>query len=61
MANVPDDVPWQRVVGVRGTLPIGKKAPEFAVRQRQLLENEGVEFMENGRIDMVQFGLLPSE
>jgi len=25
MANVPDDVPWQRVVGADGKLPIAKR------------------------------------
>ena len=40
----PPDVPWQRVVGAGGHLPIGKRSPELKVRQRALLESEGVAF-----------------
>ncbi len=45
-----DDVPWWRVVGKDGLLPIGKRGPEMAARQRQLLREEGIEFEENGAI-----------
>ena len=54
MASAPPDVPWQRVVGAKGHLPIGKRATAFMIRQRQLLENEGVTFLPNDRIDMAQ-------
>ena len=54
MASAPADVPWQRVVGAAGHLPIGKRATAFMIRQRQLLENEGVTFLPNDRIDMSQ-------
>ena len=47
---VPDDVPWWRVVGKDGKLPIGKRGPGHAARQRELLESEGVEFDEDGAI-----------
>ena len=52
MHGAPADVPWQRVVGAGGRLPIGKKSPEMMLRQRQLLRDEGVEFGENNCIDM---------
>lgn len=56
MHTVPDGVPWQRVVGAGGTLPIHKRSPELAQRQRELLESEGVPFVANHppRIDMMQ-------
>jgi methylated-DNA-protein-cysteine methyltransferase-like protein len=53
----PQDVPWQRVVGAGGHLPIGKRNPHLAARQRELLENEGVTFLPNGRVDMTHFQL----
>jgi methylated-DNA-protein-cysteine methyltransferase-like protein len=51
----PPDVPWQRVVGAGGHLPIGKRSPGLKSRQQQLLESEGVEFLPNGCVDMARF------
>ena len=51
MAACPDDVPWQRVVNSQG-----KISPRpGAERQRVLLEEEGVRFV-NDRIDMKKYG-----
>ncbi len=50
MALAMQDVPWWRVVGKDGKLPIGKRGPEMAMRQRELLGDEGVEFDETGAI-----------
>ncbi len=50
MALVLEDVPWWRVVGKDGNLPIGKRGPEMAARQRELLKSEGIQFDENGAI-----------
>lgn len=44
LGNVMENVPWWRVVGKAGTLPISKRGPDHALRQRQLLEDEGVVF-----------------
>jgi predicted DCC family thiol-disulfide oxidoreductase YuxK/alkylated DNA nucleotide flippase Atl1 len=44
MRFVPEGVPWQRVVGSDGRLPIVKRDPELYQRQRELLESEGVVF-----------------
>jgi methylated-DNA-protein-cysteine methyltransferase-like protein len=52
VAVSPEGVPWHRVVGAGGVLRIAKRGPEFAMRQRQLLEAEGVRFTEDGRVDM---------
>jgi methylated-DNA-protein-cysteine methyltransferase-like protein len=51
----PPDVPWQRVVGAGGHLPIGKRSPGLKTRQRELLESEGVAFLPNGCVDMARF------
>jgi methylated-DNA-protein-cysteine methyltransferase-like protein len=54
MANVPDDVPWQRVVGADGYLRIGRRSDALQQAQRRLLEREGVRFQENGCVDMAR-------
>ena len=44
----PKDVPWQRVVRKDGSLPQGPGLNDS--RQRKLLEMEGVNFDEEGRV-----------
>jgi|DewCreStandDraft_4_1066084.scaffolds.fasta_scaffold154810_2 methylated-DNA-protein-cysteine methyltransferase-like protein len=57
MAFCPPDVPWHRVVGARGTLPIHRRDPGMAREQRRRLEAEGVEFESDGRIRIAAFQL----
>lgn len=45
-------VPWQRVVNARGEISLPGTS---AVRQRKLLETEGVRFDARGRIDLDRF------
>ena len=52
MAACPPDVPWQRVINSKGEISLRPGAEE----QRRLLEDEGVEFNERGRVDLVRFG-----
>lgn len=51
-------MPWQRVVNARGRLsfPVGS---ELAELQRGLLEDEGVCFDAEGRIDLARFVWKP--
>jgi methylated-DNA-protein-cysteine methyltransferase-like protein len=52
MAACPQDVPWQRVINSQG-----KISPRpGAARQRQLLEEEGIEFDERDKLDFKRFG-----
>lgn len=44
------DVPWQRVINVRGEIST------YGNQQRTLLESEGVVFDERGRINFDEFG-----
>ena len=44
------EVPWQRVVNSKGQISL------HGGQQRDLLEAEGVEFGDNGRIDLKRFG-----
>jgi methylated-DNA-protein-cysteine methyltransferase related protein len=50
MGTVMDGVPWWRIVGKDGKLPIAKRGPYHAGQQRELLELEGIEFDEDGKI-----------
>jgi methylated-DNA-protein-cysteine methyltransferase-like protein len=47
MAACPDDVPWQRVINSQGKI----SARPGAKRQRQLLEEEGILFV-NDKVDL---------
>ncbi len=61
MRYAPPDVPWQRVVGAEGRLPIARLSSELKVRQRDLLAAEGVCFLarDADRVDMVRSQWLP--
>ena len=52
MAACPDDVPWQRVINSQGK--ISERAG--AEKQRQLLEQEGVEFDAKDKVDLKKYG-----
>ncbi len=49
------DVPWYRVLNASGRIsfPAGSEAEAI---QRSLLEAEGVEFSENGSVDLEKYG-----
>ena len=49
------DVPWQRVINARGIITLDQRGPGGAI-QRSLLEAEGVEFDEGGRVDLEVWG-----
>lgn len=56
MASAPEDVPWWRVVAKDGTLVVAKRDPALGIRQRRLLEKEGVEFVEDrANMDVVRW------
>jgi methylated-DNA-protein-cysteine methyltransferase-like protein len=57
MASTPagSDVPWHRVINSRGeiSLPSGRDGHGM---QRAMLESEGVDFDDRGRVDLSRFG-----
>jgi methylated-DNA-protein-cysteine methyltransferase-like protein len=57
LKNMTEDsaVPWHRVVNARGEIST-RPRPGAVVEQRVLLEDEGVVFQPNGRIDLKQYG-----
>lgn len=54
-------VPWQRVLGARsrGWAAISIRDPMGAATQRLLLEREGVEVDDRGRVSLARFGWAP--
>lgn len=56
MNACPEDVPWQRVINSRGAISLGGATGS---KQRALLEEEGVAFDENGRVDFAVVGWIP--
>ena len=55
MRFVPEDVPWQRVVGADGYLRIAKRSPHLKALQQSLLEAEGITFDADGRVEAKHF------
>jgi methylated-DNA-protein-cysteine methyltransferase-like protein len=53
-----DSVPWHRVVNAQGRISI-RHEPGCDRWQRQLLEDEGIVFDENGRIALERFCWTP--
>lgn len=58
MRHCPADLPWWRVVGGDGRLPIAQRDPGLAHEQRARLISEGVRF-DGDVIDMREFGWTP--
>lgn len=57
---VDSDVPWWRVVNRNGEVTIPSELGMRAL-QRALLEDEGVGFLENGRVDLDVHAWSPDE
>jgi methylated-DNA-protein-cysteine methyltransferase related protein len=56
MAALPhgSDVPWQRVINAKGQISLRSEG-EGGQIQQQVLEAEGLEFKENGSVDLGRF------
>lgn len=54
------EVPWWRVVNARGGISLRGRGEE-ADLQRRLLEDEGVRFDRDGRIDLQRYRWFPSD
>ena len=53
MSACPANVPWQRVINAQGKISI--RRGEGHIRQRQLLEEEGIVFDNQDRVDLKQY------
>lgn len=59
-ASKNSDVPWQRVINGKGEIS-GKEAGERPILQRELLDDEGVEFDAAGACDLKKYRWEPEE
>jgi methylated-DNA-protein-cysteine methyltransferase-like protein len=61
MHGCPEELPWQRVVNASGGCSTDRLPEVPAGLQRALLEAEGVEFRENGTLDLERYLWTPPE
>jgi len=61
MHGCPDGVPWQRVVNATGGCSTDRLPDIPEGLQRAMLEDEGVEFKQNGMLDLGRFRWTPPE
>ena len=59
MHGCPEAVPWQRVVNAAGACSTDRLPDTPPGLQRALLETEGVEFSENGTLDLERYRWAP--
>jgi methylated-DNA-protein-cysteine methyltransferase-like protein len=59
MYGCPEDVPWQRVVNASGGCSTERRPDVPPGLQRALLEAEGVEFRDNGTLDLERYRWPP--
>jgi hypothetical protein len=61
MASLPygTGVPWQRIINHKGEISPRSRG-DGAIRQRRLLQAEGVRFDRRGRIDLKKYRWTPS-
>lgn len=52
MRHCPEGLPWYRVVNAQGQSSVTARYPDGTLMQRALLEEEGVVFDEQGRLDL---------
>lgn len=61
MHGCPDGVPWQRVVNASGGCSTDRIPDIPEGLQRAMLEQEGVEFRDNGTLDLKRYRWTPPE
>lgn len=53
--QIADDIPWHRVINAKGEISYSFKRQGGDYLQKVLLEEEGVKFKKNGKIDLNQY------
>ena len=61
LAGSTETLPWWRVVGADGSLLVRKRDALLAIEQEQRLQEEGVDFTEDGRVQMKRFQWKPED
>ena len=53
--NIADDVPWHRVINAKGEISYSLQRQGGDYLQKVLLEEEGIKFKGNGKIDLKKY------
>jgi len=58
--DIKQDIPWQRVINAKGEISysFGRQGGDYL--QKVLLEEEGIKFKSNGKIDLNQYRWQPN-
>ncbi len=57
--DIKDDIPWHRVVNSQGEISYSFQRQGGDYLQKVLLEEEGIEFKNNGKIDLSKYRWQP--
>lgn len=57
--QIADDLPWHRVINAKGEISYSLKRRGGDYLQKVLLEEEGIKFKKNGKIDLNQYRWQP--
>ena len=57
--QIADDIPWHRVINSQGEISYSLKRQGGDYLQKVLLEEEGIEFKSNGKIDLRTYRWQP--
>ncbi|MEL6496309.1 MAG: MGMT family protein [Cyanobacteria bacterium J06623_7] len=58
--QIADDIPWHRVINAKGEISYSFNRQGGDYLQKVLLEEEGVEFKPNGKVDLGKYRWLPN-
>ena len=58
--DIQDDIPWHRVINAKGEISYSFQRQGGDYLQKVLLEEEGIEFKSNGKIDLGRYRWQPS-
>ena len=53
--DIEDDIPWHRVINAKGEISYSLQRQGGDYLQKVLLEEEGIEFKSNGKIDLNKY------
>ena len=57
--DIADDIPWHRVINAKGEISYSFQRQGGDYLQKVLLEEEGIEFKSNGKIDLNKYRWQP--
>ena len=57
--DIKDDIPWHRVINAKGEISYSFQRQGGDYLQEVLLEEEGIEFKDNGKIDLGKYRWQP--